>query len=174
MHLDFRQMNYDQIMRMPGPVERWVYLRLNHDVLYHRMSPRSHELRASEVIEGCGLTNRKRRAEGLRRITEAMESLKESGIIKAFEAVDITQGKSLQDIEYTITVTDDFVRDVTRSIRRAVEIRADFKEVTDFDPVEFVPNDHTRREKLRRVRNRRRAEAELEASSDETILKLPL
>ncbi len=174
MHLDFRQMNYDQIMRMPGPVERWIYLRLNHDVLYHRMNPRSHELRASEVIEGCGLTNRKRRAEGLRRITEAMESLKESGIIKTFEAVDITQGKSLQDIEYTITVTDDFVRDVTRSIRRAVEIQADFKEVTDSDPVEFVPNDHTRREKLRRVRNRRRAEAELEASSDEMILKLPL
>jgi Initiator Replication protein len=164
MRLDFRQMNYDQIMEMPGPIERWVYLRLNHDVIYYRMNPRIHELKATEIIEGAGLSNRKRKSMGLRRISEAVERLKKTGVIADYEAVDITQGKSLSDIHYTFTVTDRFVEDASWSLRRAMDMRADFKEVADSEPVKFIPADHVVREKLRRVRSKRRSEASVSGS----------
>jgi hypothetical protein len=167
MRLDFRQMNYDQVMEMPGPIERWVYLRLNHDVLYYRHSPRVHELKASEIIEGSGLSSRKRKSMGLRRITEAIEQLNQVGVIASYEAIDIMRGKSLDDIHFAITVSDQFVEDVSWSLRRAMEMKADFAEVADEEPTRFVPGDPSAREKLRRVRGKRKSEAQANLEAPE-------
>ncbi len=172
MRLDFRQMNYDQIMEMPGPIERWVYLRLNHDVLYYRHSPRVHELKASEIIEGSGLSSRKRKSMGLRRITEAIEQLNQVGVIASYEAIDIMRGKSLDDIHFAITVSDQFVEDVSWSLRRAMEMKADFAEVTDEEPTRFVPGDPSAREKLRRVRGKRKSEAQAKLEAPELPIVL--
>jgi hypothetical protein len=167
MRLDFRQMNYDQVMEMPGPIERWVYLRLNHDVLYYRHSPRVHELKASEIIEGSGLSSRKRKSMGLRRITEAIEQLNQVGVIASYEAIDIMRGKSLDDIHFAINVSDQFVEDVSWSLRRAMEMKADFAEVADEEPTRFVPGDPSAREKLRRVRGKRKSEAQANLEAPE-------
>jgi hypothetical protein len=177
MHLDFRQMNYEKVMHLPGPIERWIYLRLNHDVLFHRMDPKVnvHELRATEVIEGCALANRKRGRDTLRRITEAMSALKIEGVILDFEAQDILEGQKKVDVLYTITVTREFVHDTTRSLRTASESLTDFRDAVGSEPVEFIPNDYSTRDKLRKIRNRRRAEADIEAvEGSATILALPL
>ena len=38
-------------MRMKGPIERWVYKHIDHDVLFHRGSVNVYVIRASEIIK---------------------------------------------------------------------------------------------------------------------------
>ncbi|WP_230534187.1 hypothetical protein [Microvirga roseola] len=157
MHLDFRQMNYEAVMKMRGPIERWIYMRLNHDVLYHRMSPHMHVIYASEVIDGSALAT-KRPRDALRRITEGMENLKNDGVIKELQCEDLSEGKRKVDIKYTITVSESFVEETSRSLRRANENIADFRAVVGSDPNSFVPSDPIKKEKLRRIRTNRLAD----------------
>jgi len=159
-HLDFRQMNYDAIMGMRGPVDRWIYTRLNHDVLFYRMHPHVHELYASEVIDGTGLSKNKLR-DSMKRVTDALEHLKAQGIIQELRCEDIFEGRRKADIRYTITVTDTFVQETSRSLRIANENLADFREVTGSEPGDFIPADPVRKDKLRRLRTKRMADERL-------------
>lgn len=156
-HLDFRQMNYEVVMGMRGPIERWIYTRLNHDVLYHRMHPHVHVIYASEVIDGAAMSNKVPR-NAIKRVTEAMESLRLVDVIRDLRCDDIMDGRRKTDIRYTITVTDKFVEETTRSRRLANENLADFREVTGSDPEVFVPSDLIKKEKLRRLRTKRMAD----------------
>ena len=157
MHLDFRQMNYEAVMKMRGPIERWIYMRLNHDVLYHRMNPHMHVIYAREVIDGSALST-KRPRDAMRRITEGMENLKADGVIKELQCDDIAEGKRKVDIKYTITVSDTFVEETSRSLRRANENIADYRAVVGSDPNSFVPSDPIKKEKLRRILTKRLAD----------------
>jgi len=156
-HLDFRQMNYEAVMGMRGPIERWVYTRLNHDVLYYRMHPHVHEIYASEVIDGAAMSNKVAR-NAMKRVTECMEALRADDVIRELQCEDVLDGRRKTDIKYTITLTDKFVEETTRSLRIANENLEDFREVAGGDPETFVPSDPIKKEKLRRIRSKRLAE----------------
>jgi hypothetical protein len=93
MRLDFRQIDYETVMSMKGPIERWLYKKLTHDILYHGGDLLIHEVKASEIIEGCGITIRSRQRDTLRRIPEAVEALKSHGVIDEYVATDIKDGR---------------------------------------------------------------------------------
>jgi len=158
-HLNFRQMNYDTIMNMRGPVERWIYTKLNHDVLYYRMHPNVHVIHASEVIDGTALSRNKPR-DSMKRVTDAMGYLREQGIILEFQTDDLMEGRRKADVRYTIAVTEKFINETTHSLQVANENLADYREIVGRDPTEFIASDPMKKDKLRRNRTLRVAERE--------------
>ena len=94
----------------------------------------------------------------MRRITEGMENLKADGVIKELQCNNIAEGKRKVDIKYTITVSETFVEETSRSLRRANENIADYRAVVGSDPNGFVPSDPIKKEKLRRIRTKRLAD----------------
>jgi hypothetical protein len=166
IHLDFRQMDYEVIMRLKGPIERWLYRRLNHEMFFQRSPSIAHVIRASEIIDGCGLTGWTRLRDVLRRVTHAVMALKGEGIVADVETRDIMQGRSKVDIEYTIIASENLAKNMAQAQTIALRKKQDFREVTGSDPVAFIPNDTEKRARLRRIRSQRLAE--------EKALSLPL
>jgi hypothetical protein len=158
MHLDFRQMDYEVIMRLNGPIERWLYRRLNHEMFFQRHPPAAHVIYATEIIDGCGLTERKRLRDSLRRVTSAVMALKEAGMVSDVEIREIKQGRVKVDIEYTIIASPDLVEQMEEAQRLTVEKKNDFRVATGTDPVDWSPSDPRTRSKLRAIRSTRIAE----------------
>ena len=157
-HLEFRQVDYEVIMRMKGPIERWVYKRINHDVLFHRGSVNVYVIRASEIIDGCGMAQWKRVRDSLRRVTEAVMAMKAQGVIAEVEARDIFEGRRKIDTEYTITASQAFSAQLIEALRTASTKVEDYLTVVGDAPTEFVPTDAEKRNMLRKLRSRQVSE----------------
>ena len=164
--LDFRQIDYETLMNMSGPIERWLFKKLTHDTLYNGGDLLIHEVKASEIIDGCGLTICTRIRDTLRRIPAAVEQLKAHGVIDEYVATDIKDGRKKVDIAYKLIASRHFMDRINESMRRGIEDRRVFREITGEDPVHFIPSDRAKRTKLERMRSHRSEESE--------VLRLPL
>jgi hypothetical protein len=152
-HLDFRQIDYDVVMSMRGPIERWLYKRLTHDTLYHGFDAAEHTITASEIIEGCGLTMRSRPRDTLRRVTAAVQALQELGVVKAFEIHEVRVGRRKEDIEYRMVASESFVSRILAAVQKGAANKRLFREVTGDEPMKFVSSDPAKRAKMRKIRN---------------------
>ena len=152
MRLDFRQISYELLMRMPGPIERWLYRCISHDVFFFGSDGRSHIIRGADVIDGSGAVRRKRTRENLRRVHDALDWLKNEGLIVTFDASGVFEGRRKVDAEFTIVLSDSFTRDVAASNAVAEQNRRDFEVISGGAPDEFVPANFERRAAVRRIR----------------------
>jgi len=158
MALSFRQMDYETLMRMPGPIERWLYRAINHDVFFSRNNQPLHIMLATEIIDGCGMTRRKRLRDSLRRVSEALAWLKTEGLIADFTTRDILDGQRKVDVEYTVTPTQSLADQMAKSNQIAEDNMVQFRAITGTEPGVAVPNDPEKRLKLRRLKTQRVAD----------------
>jgi hypothetical protein len=154
MRLDFRQIDYETVMSMKGPIERWLYKKITHDILYHGGDLLIHEVKASEIVEGCGITIRSRQRDTLRRIPDAVEALKAHGVIDEYVATDIKDGRKKVDIDYKLITSKSFMAQITAAMHRSVEDRHAFQEITGEEPSadKVIPSDRVKRIRLERIR----------------------
>ena len=154
-NLDFRQIDYEMLMKMPGPIARWLYRHFVHESLFFGRSPVRRVIRASEIVEGCGMTVRSRPRDTFRRIAAALAPLSETGLIESMEAEDVIQGKSRVDVEYTIVLTEDFAKSLERSRQVANQSREDFRVISGGEPTDLVRPRAEDKKKLRALRSER-------------------
>lgn len=158
-HLEFMQLDYDTIMSLKGPVPRWLYKRLSHNVFYGDHDANIQVLTASDLYRGCGLPPRSRKRDELRKITGAIDALKNAGVIHKYEIQDVNDGidrRRKDDIIYTVYLSGDFVEDITIAKKRHQLIKADYVQIEDADPKDFVPGSAQKRDQLRRKRASRK------------------
>ncbi|HEV2602228.1 MAG TPA: hypothetical protein VGU24_01070 [Microvirga sp.] len=167
-HLQFRLLNYEVVMNLRDPVARWLYKRLHHTAVSARGGLEVQEITAVEIHRDCGLADRARFRDVLRRIGRSVELLKAEGIIKAYDAVDVlerSQGRPRKaDIRYTLRVSEAFIEQASLAHERWSEAAEDYRAVVGAAPAAFVRLDAQKRDELRVVRAKRRSARRAEAS----------
>ncbi|PZR80291.1 MAG: hypothetical protein DI537_39780 [Stutzerimonas stutzeri] len=156
MTLNFRQMDYELLMSLPGPIERWLYRFFAHEMLYLGKDSDERVFTASDIAESCGVVKRSRIRDTFRRITQALGGLKTSGILAEVSARPVKEGKRIVEVEYRVRLSAKFVRSLRDADQAALRMREDFKVITGQDPDAFVPSSPERRKALR---DRRREHA---------------
>lgn len=155
MSLNFRQMDYETLMRMPGPIERWLFRYLVHETLFLGRDPLRRKIKASEIINGCGLVKRSRMRDTYRRVAQALTALQNEGIIARFEADAVLDGPRKVDVEYTIDLSMKFARSMKTAEQVSAQAREDFKVIAGEDPKGVVLSNDDRRKQMRRLRSQR-------------------
>lgn len=156
--LSFRQLDYEKLMRMPGPIERWLYRVLAHDTLFHDRDPECRVIKASEIVDGCGVVRRARPRDNYRRVVQALNALQVENIVDSYDVSPINDGPKKVDVEYTIKLAGEFVRSMRRSDQVARQNREDFRLIVGSDPKGWAPTGIEKRDELRRLRNKRSQE----------------
>ncbi|MFC4174141.1 hypothetical protein ACFOYU_19160 [Microvirga sp. GCM10011540] len=159
-HLEFMQLDYDTIMSLKGPVPRWLYKRLSHNVFYGDHESHVQVLTASQLYQGCGLPPRSRKRDELRKITGAIDALKSAGVILGYELEDVHDGvdrRRKEDIIYTVHLSKNFIEDVTVAKKRHQLIKSDYIQIEGTEPKDFMPGSVQKRDQLRRKRATRKA-----------------
>lgn len=161
-HLRFRLMNYEVVMTLRDPIARWLYKRLHHTAVYGQGGVEIQEITAVEIHRDCGLADRARFRDVLRRIGQSVDLLKAEGIIASYEGVDVLERSNGRprkiDIRYTMRVSQAFLEQASLAQERWSEALADYREVVGGDPTGFVPIDSRERDTLRRSRSKRQSE----------------
>lgn len=155
MTLNFRQMDYELLMSLPGPIERWLYRYFAHEMLYFGKNSDERIFRASEIAESCGVVKRSRIRDTFRRITRALGALQSSGIISGVDSEPVKEGRRIVDVEYRVQLSSTFVRSLRDADQAAVRMREDFKVITGQEPEGFVPSSPEKRKALRDRRKQR-------------------
>ena len=158
-HLEFVQLDYDTIMSLKGPVPRWLYKRLSHNVFYGDHDAHVQVLTASELYRGCGLPPRSRKRDELRKITGAIDALKAAGVIRDYEIQEVHDGvdrRRKEDIIYTVYLSNSFVDDIIIAKKRHQVIKSDYVQIEGTDPKDFIPGTAQKRDQLRRRRASRK------------------
>jgi hypothetical protein len=154
-HLQFLQIDYDTIMSLKGPVPRWLYKRLSHNVFFGGREAHVQVLTASELYRGCGLPPRSRKRDELRKITTAIDALKAAGVISDFETEEINDGidrRRKDDLVYTVKLSQNFVKGITVAQQKQKVLHSDYVRVEGKEPGAFEPGTPKKREEVRRLR----------------------
>ncbi|MGO4572651.1 hypothetical protein [Microvirga sp. 2TAF3] len=158
-HLEFVQLDYDTIMGLKGPVPRWLYKRLSHNVFFGGQEAHLQVLTASDLYRGCGLAPRSRKRDELRKITGAIDALKAAGVIDVYDVEEVHDGidrRRKEDIVYTVHLSAAFVKDITIAKRRQQVIRSDYVQIEGKEAKDFAPGTPQKRDKLRQIKAMRR------------------
>ncbi len=156
--LNFRLMNYELLMRLRGFMPRWLYKRLHANVLYFGNDSAVQIIRASEILRDSGVPERKRKRDTLKRITEAVMSLKVAGVIDDFKTEDIYVGQAKDDIIFTIYLSDSFALETGQARRKSLEKRLAYRDVMGEDAKSFQKTKTEHHLRLVRIQERQAAE----------------
>ena len=115
--LDYRQFNYDRLMECDGQLTRWIYklliLRYRQASMmndYHFMFSR---LASSGLLQQGNGTNNRRKA------LDALNELKQKGVLRDFKA-DVRWDKNkIYDVKYTVAPSGEFVKEQKAANKRA-------------------------------------------------------
>lgn len=154
MTLNFRQMDYELLMSLPGPIERWLYRYFAHEMLYFGKNSNERVFRASEIAESCGVVKRSRIRDTFRRITQALGGLLASGVLSKVDSEPVKDGRRIEDVAYRVELSAAFVRSLRDADQAALRMREDFKVIAGQEPEGFLPSSP---EKRKALRERRRA-----------------
>ncbi len=158
-HLRFRLMNYEVVMTLRDPIARWLYKRLHHEAVYGPGRLEVQEITAAEIHRDCGLADRARFRDVLRRIGRSVELLKAEGILADYEGTDILERSTGRprkaDVRYTIRLSPAFLDQASLAQARWSEALDDYREAAGGEPTAFTPIDRRGRDALRQARARR-------------------
>jgi hypothetical protein len=157
MTLNFRQIDYELLMTLPGPIERWLYRYFAHEMLYMGKKADERVFMASDIADSCGVVKRSRIRDTFRRITRALGGLQAHGVLAEVSVQPVKGGKRIVDVEYRVRLSDQFVRSLHDADQAALRMREDFKVVTGQDPDAFVPSSPEKRKALRERRKEKYA-----------------
>lgn len=138
--LSFYDVNYALLMSLRG-VERWVYKRLHHAVVFDEtVSPGVYEMRAVDIQASCGIA-RKQVRDAFRRIVQAFEALKAADVISDFEANPIVEGRKKVDVSFLVRMSERALLEGQAARRGVQETLDDFTRITGEEPTGWVRPD---------------------------------
>lgn len=111
--MNFQQVSYEILMRIRDPIARWLMKRLHLQITASGEDIQL--ITAMEIHKNSGMANWKAKRNLLRRITQAVETLQQNGILELIETEEHTQNKRKTDITYTIKATSRFMEEVRYS-----------------------------------------------------------
>jgi hypothetical protein len=115
--LSYRQFNYALHMRLKTPIARWLHKRLVHR--YRNASlMTAYSFSYSSVARDSGLLNNKRISANVKALTDALDELKDEGILFSVEIDKRFDGKRLTDAVFKVFATNDFTKEVKAASAR--------------------------------------------------------
>jgi hypothetical protein len=116
--LEYRQFNYDRLMRCNEQLTRWLYKRLIHRYRQASLIDTYHFL-FSDVAQGSGLLQQGRESRNREKVFSALDELQEKSIILSYKAQETKKGRKITDVKYTIIAAPDFIREQKAANKRA-------------------------------------------------------
>ncbi len=161
-NLEFKPVSYQWMMRLKSPVARWLYNRLSieygdldtsRSVAGQTVIP-AMTLSADEIINNSGMNEWSRRRDTLRTVSSAVDSLVEEGILDHVEKVVSKNGRRIDDIEYVMMPSRQFLEQVRRGNAVQEANAATYKAIagSDESPKGFLPISPAQTMEVRRRR----------------------
>jgi hypothetical protein len=117
--LGYRQFNYAKMMGQKTQLARWLHKQLSLKFTFASLST-SFDMRYSTIkrdsalLDGYGLER-----QAIKKLDEAWEELKESGVLQQFEKADIRGPRAkLIDVVYTLTASMEFISEMKAANKR--------------------------------------------------------
>lgn len=145
--LDFRQIDYEMLMKMPNPMVRWLYRWFSHEVLFFDEAVSERRITALQIVDGCGASRRARLRDNLKGVVAALDWLVSEGVVVSYEADAIKDGRQKLDVEYTVQLSERFINANLRANRLAADSRDELMQIRDVEPGNFVPTTRDPRSK---------------------------
>ncbi len=122
--LTYRQFNYGVLMSLSSQLARWLHKRLSRSYTNAGFL-NAYEILFSSIKRDSGLLNCKRTHQNLQTLEDALEELKKSKILNAWERLEERrQGRKIIDIKYSLHAHADFIRDMKAANARLNESRS--------------------------------------------------
>lgn len=143
--LEFKPISYRWLMRLSNPTSRWLYnyLSAEYDMAggTDAAEARAVTLSADQIIKNSGMNVWSRLRDTLRTVTAAVDALVDEGILNSVEKVYHKSGNRIDDIEYVMVPSQQFIDQMRRSSAVQEANAATFKTITGSDdrPKGFVP-----------------------------------
>lgn len=126
--LDFDEVDYETLMKIRDPVARLLFKRLQAEV---RVSGSPFlSLSASEVRRDIGMPEWKKRYRMFRRVQQSVETLVSCGVIEHLETETVRSGTSIADLNFSFSVSADFMCKIHASRRVRKENDAEFSRLS--------------------------------------------
>ena len=119
--LEFRQFNYDRLLQCNGQLTRWIYKRLIHR--YKQASAMNTYHFMYSELKGSGLLQQARERDNRKKANEALTELVKKGVLSHFEVDERKNGRTIEDIKYTVTATPEFGKEQAAAHKRANDSR---------------------------------------------------
>ncbi len=107
---EYRQFNIDSHMKLKTQISRWLYKRLVHRYTYASVT-KDHNFMYSNVKEESLHLEGKTERNNRKKMINALEELKDRGILISYESDEIKKGHKIIDVKYTVLASLQFTRD---------------------------------------------------------------
>jgi hypothetical protein len=116
--LDYRQFNYDRLMKCNSPLSRWVYKKLIHKFTYaNYITGNSHHFMYSD-IKNSGLIQQARECDNRRKVKDALNELVSQKVLSKYEIDEHRKGREVINVKYTVFATSEFVTEQKAASKR--------------------------------------------------------
>ncbi|MCW8088286.1 hypothetical protein [Sabulicella glaciei] len=126
--LEFTQVDYETLMTIRDPVARWLLKRLHNQVSHTRQPVQ--QILASEIRRDSGMPIWKTTRNLLRRVAQAVDVLKDAGVLDHVETEELMEGQKKVDLLFTMSASPDFMAKIHASSRIARENKEAFAALT--------------------------------------------
>lgn len=109
--MSFRMMSYGWLMRLKNPVSRWLFNRLTVE-FEDAEAPAPAVINARSIVRDSGMNEWSRPRDTLRAVREAVLALQNEGILEAVDVEKIMSGRRLDDENYTMTPSQQFLHEI--------------------------------------------------------------
>ncbi len=121
--IEYRQYDYSHTMCYRLSLARWIHKRLsmvysNAGILH------PYKLKLSSARNNSGIINHTSIRHQARAVDEALEEMKSRQVVRLIERQQIIEGRKIQDVEYTIHPTPEFVAQVKAANARQRDARS--------------------------------------------------
>lgn len=104
--VEYRQFNYDRLMRCNEQLTRWIYKRLINK--YTQASLMNDYHFTFVDLKNSGLLQQARDVDNRRKVIRALEELKSRDVISYYEIKEKKQGRKIIDVVYNVTSSSTF------------------------------------------------------------------
>lgn len=114
----YRQFNYIRLMDLGDALSRWLYKRLINR--YKQASKTDlYTIHFAEIKQSSALLQQKDDRGNRKKVLSALIELKESGALEDYQCEEIKTGKAVIDVKYTLSPSDDFIKEQKAANKRA-------------------------------------------------------
>jgi hypothetical protein len=119
--LDYRQFNYDRLMKCNSPLARWLYKRLIHRFL--NASPIQNHHFMYMDIKRSGLLQQARESDNRKKVFDALTELVKRGVLLRFDCDTRGEGRKVDNVKYTVFPSTEFVKEQRAAGKRKNDIQ---------------------------------------------------
>ncbi|BBO86805.1 hypothetical protein DSCO28_73710 (plasmid) [Desulfosarcina ovata subsp. sediminis] len=116
--LEYRQFNYDRLMRCNDQLTRWIYKKLIHRYVNANHNNDYH-FSYSSLERDSGLLQQGRATDNRKKVIKALKELASRDVLKEYVVEERKEGQKIIDIIYTVRPSFNFVREQKAANSRA-------------------------------------------------------